>query len=555
MAITGPTPSNSEHTTPNPAQARLPKLTQEFINKNYPHELSLVHVDVLTRHGERTPVLNVFAKISPKYWNFCKTGNQLHADFKKIAGIYSDASTADNNAGPPDSTKQWADRMFRHEESRVKTVFGIDDKEAQQHTNDKSQLSSATCGFGQLTDVGRESMTALGQHLRKLYVETLGLVQPTPQPGIHGPTDEVYLRSTSFSRAFESLQHTLGGLYSSATEQLPLFQVNVRPTSRDNLIVNFDCKNMVRLFTKFNLKVKELAAVEYDALYSDLLKVDGLREYYESHPKSIKGPTAIYAWDTVASMRAHGIPLPKVVDDTLIARISQMSAVEYAHSLWKSTALTRMQSGPLIHELVGNMVGAVEADRAGSFNNNGLAKMGIYSGHDTTIGPLLAAFGKRLDDYKQQNEDINSIGWVPYASSLRIELLKDNKTPYPSIRPAWEDDQAYHSEDLSMVPFSKRVRPINVPDSLYRWSPNKPRSGSKASFNPRATRDYYVRVWYNDHTLQLPACADPGAHHPKLGTTMCTLDGFFKQVARFVPNEEETLRECLMPAENASILD
>ncbi|KAJ2847655.1 hypothetical protein GGI22_005913 [Coemansia erecta] len=108
-----------------------------------------------------------------------------------------------------------------------------------------------------------------------------------------------------------------------------------------------------------------------------------------------------------------------------------------------------------------------------------------------------------------------------------------------------------------MVPFDSRIRPINVPDSLYSLPPltrNQTRRRSSSTgihFNPRAMRDYYVRVWYNDSELQLPACLDPGAHHTTLGTTVCTLDGFFKQTARFVVSEEEAVRECNAPADAA----
>ncbi|KAJ2757928.1 hypothetical protein H4S06_002940 [Coemansia sp. BCRC 34490] len=570
-------PSNSKHTTSNPAQARLPSLSPEFLAKHYPSSVSLVHVDVLTRHGERTPVSNFFKKLSPPHWDFCKTGNHLHADFIKTVGLYTNASPATASADRQGQQQQWSNHLFRKESRSVKAVFGIDDKEKQQ-TGDKNgsasgQPSEATCGFGQLTDVGRQSMTALGQHLRHLYVESLGLL-PTSAPrrenNHDGPTGDLYLRSTSFSRAFESLQHTLGGLYPAALDAQSLFRINVRPSTRDNLLANFGCKNMVRLYKEFNIKAKEAALDEYNALYDDLLKLDGLRESYESRPKNVNIPMAILAWDTLASMRAHSIPLPSAIDDRLIERVAEMSSVEYLRSTWQSASLARLQIGSLAHELVANIVRSVELDRGttpsnnnNSFHNNRW-KMGIYSGHDTTISPLLAVFGTALANSEHDNaannnnNSSNTAAWPPYGSSIRIELLKDDTTQRPAVRPAWEDDQAYHSEDLSMVPFDSRIRPINVPDSLYHWPPAKrgqSRNGgsdSDARFNPRATRDYYVRVWYNDRELQLPACLDPGAHHATLGTTTCTLDGFFKQIARFVPSEEESARGCNLPATGAA---
>ncbi|KAJ1800253.1 hypothetical protein LPJ59_001237 [Coemansia sp. RSA 2399] len=554
------TASNSENTTSNLAQARLPKLTPEFLSKHYPSAISLVHVDVLTRHGERTPTANHFGNFPQRHWDFCVVGNQLHADFIKKVGLYTSASSpASGEASSADQKQQWAEHMFKAESRDAKAVFGIADKKDQpEHTDDSPKPSAATCSFGQLTDVGRQSMTALGQHLRSLYVEITGLLPSVPRNGDGGPTGDLYLRSTSYSRAFESLQHTLGGLYSNALTVPGLYRINVRPSTRDNLLIDFKCKSMVRLFKTFNAKAKEAALGEYNALYNDLVKIDGLREFYEEQPRNIKGPMAIFAWDTLSSMRAHSVPLPSAIDDALIARVSAMSCVEYLHSGRQSAALTRLQIGPLVHELVGNIVRAIEVDRADSVpsSDSSHPKMGIYSGHDTTLSPLLAVFGARSDS-SQTEPKPSAISWPPYASSIRLELIKDNRTPYPTIRPAWEDDQAFHAEDLAMVPFDSRIRPINVPDSLYKLpsptgSQKRRRSSSTAAhFNPRAMRDYYVRVWYNDSELQLPACLDPGAHHTTLGTTVCTLDGFFKQAARFVLSEGEAARGCNAPADAA----
>ncbi|KAJ2001722.1 hypothetical protein H4R26_003983, partial [Coemansia thaxteri] len=132
--------------------------------------------------------------------------------------------------------------------------------------------------------------------------------------------------------------------------------------------------------------------------------------------------------------------------------------------------------------------------------------------------------------------------WPPYASSMRIELLKDTKTPCPATLPHWAGKLTDFSTDMAAALPESRVRPVNVPSSLYHWPPG--RSGTAGSLNPRATRDYYVRVWYNDRTIQLPACRDPGAHHTKLGPAVCTLDGFFKQIARFAASDAEAHREC-----------
>ncbi|KAJ2434197.1 hypothetical protein GGF42_009266, partial [Coemansia sp. RSA 2424] len=192
--------------------------------------------------------------------------------------------------------------------------------------------------------------------------------------------------------------------------------------------------------------------------------------------------------------------------------------------------------------LADTVLSAVEDDRGTLTSKQQPPKMSIYSGHDTTIGPLLSILGDGLDGSPLLK---NSTGpmWPPFASSLRIELLKDSASPYPTAQPSWAGDLADHSDELSTIPPVESTRPPNVPNSLYRWVPRQAATASAIPFNPRATRDYYVRVWYNDRSVQLPACLDPGAHHSKLGSTACTLDGFFKQIAYFMPSDDEIAHE------------
>ncbi|KAJ2492006.1 hypothetical protein IWW37_001859 [Coemansia sp. RSA 2050] len=533
--------SSVDSSTSSVTQARLPKLSPEFIAQHYPSETKLLHVHLVHRHGERTPSSHLFPTISPKHWNFCAQGNRLYADFAKAVKVYAlDADVGrDGN-----SHQQWHSYMFKPENSEKSSIFPKDNS-SKAHKNDMSQFTADTCAFGQLTDVGRQSLTALGTHMRALYMDALGFLPAVPSPGDdNGPTEDLYLRTTSFTRAFESLQHALGGMYPHLPADSPLFRINVRPRSVDNLYPNYHCKIINRLHKESTIESIALFAEDHAALHKDILQVPSLREAFEAKLKRQTGYASLYVWDTVSSMRSHGLPLPKEIDDELIARVSKFSAVEYLHPTMNSTKLARMQIGPLVRELADNVVCAIEADRGIEASKQHPPKMSIYSGHDTTIGPLLAIFGDDLAGSPLLTTPANPM-WPPFSSSLRIELLKDSTSPYPTVQPSWAGDLANHSEDLSTIPPEERIRPLNVPDSLYRWAPGRTGNSSPVPFNPRATRDYYVRIWYNDRSVQLPACRDPGAHHSKLGSSVCTLDGFFKQIARFVPSESETIQERL----------
>ncbi|KAJ2335070.1 hypothetical protein GGI00_001549 [Coemansia sp. RSA 2681] len=529
--------SNTDSTPPNVVQAQLPKLSPAFIAQHYPNSVKLLHVHLIHRHGERTPAKHVFSNFSPRYWNFCAQGNQLHAEFAKAVQLHMPDAEKDGS-----DSQQWYNYMFRAE-NRKKTSIVPPDSQATEHSNDKSQFTAATCAFGQLTDVGRQSLTALGAHMRALYVDALGFLPAMPRSGNgNGPTEDLYLRTTAYSRTFESLQQALGGMYPNVPANSPLFSINVRPLDRDSLYPDFQNKLLEPLHIDGAVKSIAIFAEEYAALHKDVAQMPSLRDEVEPEPKPRTPNATYFLWDTMSAMRAHGLPLPKEIDDKFIARVSRMSSVEYMYPVTLSTELAKFQLGPLVRELADNVVSAVEDDRGTLVSKQQPPKMTIYSGHDTTIGPLLSILGDELDGSPLLK---NSAGpmWPPFASSLRIELLKDSASPYPTVQPSWASDLANHSNDLSTIPPEERACPPNVPNSLYRWVPGQAATASAIPFNPRATRDYYVRVWYNDRSVQLPACLDPGAHHSKLGSTACTLDGFFKQIAYFMPSDDEVVQE------------
>ncbi|KAJ2475035.1 hypothetical protein EV174_005421, partial [Coemansia sp. RSA 2320] len=485
-----PTPSNLESTPVSATQARLPKLSPEFIAQHYPANTKLLRVDLVHRHGERTPGNHRFNGISPKYWNLCTHGNQLHVDFTKAVHAHAPELASDKARDSNHQQLPWQSSLFEMAKYNPGASLGLDSLDSQ-HANDKSQLSVSTCAFSQLTDVGRESLTALGAHMRALYIDALGFLPATPRPGITGgPTDDFYLRTTAFNRSFASLQHMLGGMYPILPANTPLFRVNVRPPSRENLFPRFEFKNFAKVFAKRTKKSLEHYAEEYETMYQDMLKIPALGASLDTNFKSGEERVALDVWDTLSSMHSHGLPLPKEIDDAFIARVSQIASLEYMHSMLKSTELTRMHIGNIVHELASNIVHAVETDRGTLSDRQPSPKMGIYSGHDSTLGPLLSVFGDEFTSPSTQAPI--EFMWPPYASSMRIELLKDTKTPCPATLPHWAGKLTDFSTDMAAALPESRVRPVNVPSSLYHWPPG--RSGTAGSLNPRATRDYYVRV-------------------------------------------------------------
>jgi acid phosphatase len=133
----------------------LPKMTtleprgpysQEELRKLYPDFLQLQLVQVLLRHGERSPVSARFQNAGlVAFWPYCAVARQMVS------------STFDANKG------KWTPLQWRR---RLET-FGRDDGPVIA-AGPRGEVD-AVCNLGELTDKGRETTWKLGRRLRHLY--------------------------------------------------------------------------------------------------------------------------------------------------------------------------------------------------------------------------------------------------------------------------------------------------------------------------------------------------------------------------------------------------
>ncbi|KAJ1801890.1 hypothetical protein LPJ56_006325, partial [Coemansia sp. RSA 2599] len=419
-----------ENTPLNVAQARLPSLTPEFVAKNYPSFLSVVQVLIVNRHGECAALKHTATGILPKNWNLCAQGNLAQAEFQKAVGLLAPSPDA-----PPGMQGQgqgqappWKPRMF---EMAMRDTSGLARESGAAPASDGSRAPAATCECGQLTDLGRQSMTALGAYLRALYVDALGFLPPVPRrPASDSPTNDLYLRATRLTRSFESLLHVLGGLYPALEPGSPVFRVNVRPAEHETLMKNPGCKRLRPLFGEFKKKCLALHSDERRQLYADMRKVPALRKHLDSKGLLEDSRISTAMLDVAFSEYVHGMLPPDTVDDALLTRTLQLASAEHILPLWKSTAVARLRIGHLLREFAASVAAAVEMDRAGRDQQ---PKMAIYSAHDTTIAPLLATLGSDAESAKPAASLLPEMLWPPFGSSLRVELLKDAQSPYPPV--------------------------------------------------------------------------------------------------------------------------
>ncbi|KAJ3178554.1 hypothetical protein HDU85_005161 [Gaertneriomyces sp. JEL0708] len=439
----------------------FPLPDEKTLAQLYPDELKLKFVEIVHRHGERTPAHDHFHNISPpSMWNNCQLTPFLHA----LYASQEDDGTSVQHA--PEHPARERPPAFRN--------IVLDPVE---HTLDKLQTMThlkgvnlkGECFQGQLTDQGKATMKEIGQNLRKLYIERLGLF--TQQLG-HGYHRDVYIRSTDYARTIESVQFLIHGLHPPRTrsEDVADLTVHVKAASDENMYPHQSCSSL-------NAATKAFRRTAKAAMQDEMQEIlQRWKHFITPEDRKLNPLRQVHAlFDTFVCMRAHGMPLPKGVTSEDVDHLADITTRQWWNFYDGSEEMASMAIGRVLKDLKAKIVSAVDG-------KPDAVKMALFSGHDSTIAPLLSAF-KVFDRI-----------YPPFASMINIEVFEDTRG-----QPGW----------------SRLI-------------------GRRAP--------HYVRMLYNGKPLEIPACAADGNHRSG-DRTMCTLDAFFKTMDKMVPqNYEERCR-------------
>lgn len=90
------------------------------------------------------------------------------------------------------------------------------------------------------------------------------------------------------------------------------------------------------------------------------------------------------------------------------------------HLLHNDAAYSKLAMGPLWYEILDKIKPLLDVERSNNIESffdtmrdRGVPRFALYSGHDSTIMPLLASLGENVYDGKE---------WTPYASMLIVEV-------------------------------------------------------------------------------------------------------------------------------------
>ncbi|CAL8468369.1 g7909 [Coccomyxa elongata] len=322
-----------------------------------PDQLKLVQI--VFRHGARTP-------LTDSYWDGVRW--EAGSDCGTLSGALRIALT-DMNGGPQPPPS--------HDAVQART-----------------QLPGG-CTKGELTKPGQRQARELGSWLRQRYIDKFGFLPPDYREGL------VLGRTTNYRRTTATLQGVLTGLYPEAQQHV--ISIQTAPDVDEILFGRTDSCDRLRNLMKAQARaLKESAQTDkrIHELERSVQSAMGLPEDHRVHFTDLH--------DALTSMRFHGKPLPQGMSEDLLLAINHeatrrmTSLVAPQASEQHGPEMLRLSMGPLFEQIVGRMAAAA--------NGANTSPLFMYSGHDTTIMPILATLGVQLKD------------WPEYVSNVVFEL-------------------------------------------------------------------------------------------------------------------------------------
>ncbi|KAF8928361.1 Acid phosphatase-like protein 2 [Dissophora ornata] len=273
-------------------------------------------------------------------------------------------------------------------------------------------LWKGSCNTGQLTPKGADQQRRLGQDLRQIYIDRLKLL-----PGTFDPT-AMHLRSTDVWRTKQSAENLMIGLYGQEAQAQgqpqPVFQIHTLPKEIDYMTMNTDrCPRIKEIIDAIKKKSEVLQQISrthatFQKQVNQIVLGSKQEQNWENQDEDLVVMDLV---DTILPRVCHDMPLQCVGGDDehqeLRCLTKEMADECLVIEAEGNAEMWRDAKG--IHEMLQLGIGSLTRDIQKNFLE-AAAPFLLYSGHDTTLLPLLGML------------DSADMRWPPYASNLIFEL-------------------------------------------------------------------------------------------------------------------------------------
>eukprot|EP01112_Ceratiomyxa_fruticulosa_P000149 TRINITY_DN1016_c0_g1_i1.p1 TRINITY_DN1016_c0_g1~~TRINITY_DN1016_c0_g1_i1.p1 ORF type:complete len:424 (+),score=67.74 TRINITY_DN1016_c0_g1_i1:307-1578(+) len=382
-----------------------------YVNK--PSNLVLQMVQTVTRHGDRTMITR----------------------FTNDKSVWTCNLTFTEYPSTRRTPTESVDRLYR------KTYLP------------NREVIAGDCALGQLTNKGYDQHVALGQQLRKLYVDTYKFLSPNFDP------TEIWLRSTDVPRTIQSAQASIIGMYpnlsSNVSTILPVIDINTMDSDTEDMVANpYTCPAVVPLAAAIE---KQAAFVQFQQKFQPLQNALQTLLMGSSQPA--------LSWsnilDGLSALQCNDYPFPQNVTQDMANSSYEAANWEYYYSL-QNTTLVSLTIGTFYSELLSRMENVISGLKE--------PKYLLYSGHDSTIAPFLAGMG------------LYNGTWPPYASHVEVELWSDSAKSnwYVQVKPNGQPLEVEGCSDV-LCPYEEFSNALSSLVPTYQDC-NPPSFSSKKQF-------------------------------------------------------------------------
>jgi len=374
----------------------------------------ILQVNAIIRHGSRTP------------WT-----EGLHCWSGYDEGDSSRWDCSLNALMAPPATEEGAKFLFEKRYDALKPPQG--------------NVFGGTCQKGQLLQEGYDQELANGRILRSAYV-TDARWHPSNGRRLTGrlhlyagvtkkaPYDDgmLWFRGDDEERTLMSGEVLIRGLFGDEIEEDEedvVIQIHTGDKSRDVLNPNAEICPRLK-----ELEEEAWNSAEYQSVNASTEAMELRSILNDAGAKSDKygfEPMNEATECLMTTMCTDRI-LPEKFDDygkdnSLFDRLHAFSSFQFFYPyVYSKAQLAKLAMGPLWAEIMEKIDLTVQI-KDSKQEDRAAPRLAIYSGHDTTLAPLLASLG--LFDA--------NVSWVPYASMLIIEihsLLDNNLTSHNSTK-------------------------------------------------------------------------------------------------------------------------